>query len=68
MQMCIRDRVGMNAVPVLKRKNACLMANHGAVTVGASLDEAYINSVYLEDAAKIYHMACCVGTPVVIEE
>lgn len=61
-------QVGLNAVPVLKRKNACLMANHGAVTVGTSLDEAYINSVYLEDAAKIYHMACSVGVPVVIEE
>ncbi|MBT9775456.1 class II aldolase/adducin family protein [Clostridium sp. MCC353] len=60
--------VGINAAPVLERKNACLMANHGAVAVGGSLDEAYINSVYLEDAAKIYHMACSVGTPVVIEE
>lgn len=61
-------QVGTNAVMVLKRKNACLMANHGSVTVGASLDEAYINSVYLEDAAKIYHMARSVGTPVVIDE
>lgn len=60
--------VGMNAVPILSRKNACLMANHGAVAVGTSLGEAYINSVYLEDAAKIYHMARSVGTPVVIEE
>lgn len=61
-------QVGLNAVPILKRKNACLMANHGSVTVGTALDEAYINSVYLEDAAKIYHMACSVGTPVMIEE
>ena len=60
--------VGKNAVPVLERKNACLMANHGALAVGASLSEAYINSVYLEDAARIYHMARCVGTPVILEE
>lgn len=60
--------VGKNAVPILERKNVCLMANHGALAVGANLSEAYINSVYLEDAARIYHMARCVGTPVLLEE
>lgn len=59
-------QVGLNAVPVLARKNACLMANHGVVAVGADLAEAYLNSVYVEDAAKIYHMALCCGKPVVI--
>ncbi|MCD7966257.1 MAG: class II aldolase/adducin family protein [Clostridiaceae bacterium] len=60
--------VGKNAVPILKRKTACLMANHGALAAGGSISEAYMNSVYLEDAARIYHMACCVGRPVVISE
>lgn len=61
-------QVGMNAVEVLKEKNACLMANHGAVTVGSNLYEAYINSVYTEDAAKIYHRALAVGTPYVLKQ
>lgn len=61
-------QVGLNAVPILKRKNACLMANHGVLAVGNDMEQAYINSVYTEDVAKIYHMASCVGTPVVIEE
>ena len=60
-------QVGINAVPILKRKNACLMANHGAVAVGTDIDKAYINSVYVEDTAKIYHMALSVGTPKIIE-
>lgn len=60
--------VGINAVPILARKNACLMANHGVAAVGETIEAAYINSVYVEDAAKIYHMAKCVGTPVVISE
>lgn len=60
-------QVGLNAVPILKRKNACLMANHGVVAVGTDIDKAYINSVYVEDTAKIYHMALSVGTPKVIE-
>lgn len=58
--------VGLNAVPILERKNACLMANHGVVAVGATMEEAYINSVYVEDTAKIYHMALSAGQPVVI--
>lgn len=57
-------QVGLNAVPILARKNACLMANHGVVAVGATIEEAYINSVYVEDTAKIYHMALCTGCPV----
>lgn len=60
-------QVGLNAVPILERKNACLMANHGVVAVGKTLDEAYMNSVYTEDTAKIYHMALAGGQkPVVI--
>lgn len=58
--------VGLNAVPILERKNACLLANHGVVAVGATMDQAYINSIYVEDTAKIYHMALTAGTPVVI--
>lgn len=61
-------QVGLNAVPILKRRNACLMANHGVVAIGETLDQAYINSVYAEDTAKIYHMAKLNGQPVVIPE
>ena len=61
-------QVGINAVPILERKNACLMANHGVVAVGSTIDQAYINSVYVEDTAKIYHMALTVGKPHVIEQ
>ena len=61
------DQVGINAVPCLIEKNACLLANHGVVAVGETIGQAYINSVYAEDAAKIYHMALSVGTPVIIK-
>ncbi len=59
-------QVGLNAVPILKRKNACLMANHGVVAVGESISAAYTNSVYVEDTARIYHMALQSGNPAVI--
>ena len=60
------SQVGLNAVPILKRKNACLMANHGVVAVGKDVDQAYLASVYAEDVAKVYHMALTVGTPIEI--
>ena len=59
-------QVGLNAVPILERKNACLMANHGVVAVGETMASAYTNSVYVEDTARLYHMALQAGRPVVI--
>ncbi|NBH33876.1 class II aldolase/adducin family protein [Clostridiaceae bacterium] len=59
-------QVGLNAVPILERKNACLMANHGVVAVGETMEAAYVNSVYVEDTARIYHMALQSGNPIVI--
>ncbi len=53
--------VGTNCLPILRRKPACLLANHGVVTTGATLDEAYTNSVYVEDSAKIVRLAMSTG-------
>ena len=60
------QEVGTYAVPILREKNACLLANHGVVAVGDTLVGAYLSAAYAEDAAKIYHMALGVGTPYVI--
>lgn len=64
------DEVGENAVKAMKnpKRNACLLTNHGVVTYGASLSQAYIRAVYVEDAAKIYHMARQVGEPKVLSK
>lgn len=49
--------LGKGAVPFLKENGACLLANHGVVTMGATLEKAYSRAVYVEDAAKIYCIA-----------
>ena len=49
--------VGENCVPVLKERYGCLMANHGALAVGDTLERAYTRAVYIEDAAKAYSIA-----------
>lgn len=58
--------LGRVTADALGHGTACLMANHGAVTVGATLDEAYLRAVYLEDTAKICHLARQIGTPTVL--
>ncbi|MCD8356897.1 MAG: class II aldolase/adducin family protein [Clostridia bacterium] len=56
--------VGTNCLPILSRKPACLLANHGVVTVGDTLAQAYTNSVYVEDSAKIVQLAMSTGCPI----
>ena len=44
-------------VMALQDRKAALMANHGAVAAGASLQDAVTSAIYLEDAAKICSLA-----------
>ncbi|MEA4911533.1 MAG: class II aldolase/adducin family protein, partial [Oscillospiraceae bacterium] len=39
------------------QRSACLLQNHGVLAVGATLAQAHVRAVYVEDAAKIYHFA-----------
>ena len=53
--------VGEEAVKVLKDRTGCLLANHGVLTVGETLERAHIRAVYVEDAAKICSLAMSNG-------
>ena len=57
--------LGDRIVPYLKdrRNQALLLANHGAVTMGRTLDEAWIRMESLEHAARIITAARAVGEP-----
>lgn len=54
--------LGLEAVKVLHSRTACLLANHGVLTIGDTLERAHIRAVYTEDAAKIYAQAKIIGT------
>ena len=41
----------------------CLLQNHGAVTLGKNLDDAYFKMEKLEHAAKIIFLAKLIGKP-----
>ena len=60
--------LGYNTVSALEKRNACLLENHGVVAIGKNLDQAYLRAVYVEDAAKIYHYARALGTPVLLPD
>lgn len=49
--------VGGEAVKALGDRGGCLLANHGVLAVGESLEQAHLRAVYIEDAAKIYSIA-----------
>ncbi len=50
----------------LDGRQAALMANHGAVAVGASLDQAVEHALLLEWLAALHHRASALGTPRVL--
>ena len=57
--------LGDRIVPYLEGEghDALLLANHGAVTMGSTLDEAWIRMESLEHAARIIAAARAVGQP-----
>jgi L-ribulose-5-phosphate 4-epimerase len=55
------EDLGVEALKVLRRRNACLLANHGALAVGRDIGRAYNAAIYLEDAAKVCAIARSFG-------
>jgi L-fuculose-phosphate aldolase len=49
------------AVTALSNRNACLLANHGALTVGKDLKTAFIACQYLEKCAMAFLYATWAG-------
>lgn len=52
-----------NILEILERKNAVLLANHGAIGMGRTLKEAFIVCQILEKSAQIYLFSTQIGTP-----
>jgi len=59
-------RLAANVVAALEGRTACLMANHGMLAVGGSLDEAVNRAIKLETLARQYLMCLAGGTPVLL--
>jgi L-fuculose-phosphate aldolase len=57
-----------NVVAALEGVRACLLANHGMVAVGASLERALSLAVEVETLAAMYWRALQVGTPALLDD
>ncbi|MDQ3265998.1 MAG: class II aldolase/adducin family protein [Myxococcota bacterium] len=56
------------AVEALRDRRACLLANHGMLALGASLEAALKLSIEVENLAGQYWRALCVGEPAILDE
>lgn len=62
------EELAHNVVAALGQRFAVLMANHGLVGVGRSVDEAFMVCQVVEKCARIYAWSKTIGQPVVIPE
>jgi L-fuculose-phosphate aldolase len=47
-------------------RNACLLQNHGTITVGSSPEEAFARTVVLEEMSEIYYRTRIAGEPILL--
>jgi L-fuculose-phosphate aldolase len=52
-----------HAVAALEGRNACLLANHGMIALGASLAQALALAIEVETLAEMYSRALHIGEP-----
>jgi L-fuculose-phosphate aldolase len=57
-----------HALAALAGRSACLLANHGMVAVGATLEAALATAVEVEALARMYWQALQLGEPVVLPD
>ena len=57
-----------HAVAALEDRTACLLANHGAIAIGATLEAAMWRMVELETLARQYAIARQIGEPVILSD
>jgi L-fuculose-phosphate aldolase len=57
------DGLAAAAVKALDQRRAAILQNHGAVSYGRNLTEAYDRALLLEWLARVYRLALCYGEP-----
>lgn len=55
------------AVAAMTDRTACLLANHGMITIGDTLARAMWRAVELEALARQYCAALSIGSPVILD-
>lgn len=61
------EALSEHAVAALAGRNACLLANHGVIAVGADLDHALWLAIEVETLAQQYILSLSLGGPVLLD-
>jgi L-fuculose-phosphate aldolase len=56
----------MNVVKALSGRSAAILRNHGALTYGETLAEAYERAITLEWVSQVYYRARLLGEPSIV--
>ena len=56
------------ALAGLGPRHAVLLGNHGAIVVGPDLETAMARALQLEQLARLYYLAICVGRPAILAD
>lgn len=62
------EELAKNVVAGLEGRSAVLLANHGALTIGPTLESAYFRSWLLEWLCSLYYRALLAGEPKILSE
>jgi L-fuculose-phosphate aldolase len=57
-----------NILASIGNYNACLMANHGIVTVGPEISAAFNAAEELELVSRLYYQTKCIGEPAILSD
>jgi L-fuculose-phosphate aldolase len=57
------QKLSDHAVNALEGRTACLLAHHGMIALGVTLEQAFWRAVELETLARQYHAALLIGEP-----
>ncbi len=62
------EQLSNNAGKALKDRKACLLANHGMIALGETIEDAFRMALEVEELAKQYYLSKQVGEPVLLDE
>lgn len=62
------EELSREAVAALDGRTACLLANHGMITLGDTLDKAMWRATELEVLAQQYCVSLTIGGPVILDD
>jgi L-fuculose-phosphate aldolase len=62
-RLIIREEDGVEVAKLLGDREAILLQGHGAATVGVDMEDAVTNMLYLEEQARMNHLARSIAGP-----